>query len=71
MASMRRLKRRLARWERYTSRYRQSCNFAVPWGYINARAAVSEEYERRQLFRFYPVGIDELDAGFGMDEGPA
>jgi len=46
VTSMRRLNRRLTRWQRYSARYRDRCDYAMPWGQIRAKAAVVDEQER-------------------------
>ncbi len=63
MTSMRRLHRRLARWQRYARRYRPGrsprnhnvvrCDIRDPRGFLRADTAVRDERERRQLYHEY------------------
>lgn len=67
MASMTKLRKRLARWQRYALRYRTGawprnhnvvrCVVRDPLGFVRAHNALWAERERRQLYDLY-----ELDA---------
>jgi hypothetical protein len=57
MPSLRRLNRRLTRWQRYSARYRDRCDYAMPWGQIYAKAAVVEELERRAGIVIYGIAV--------------
>jgi len=66
---MRRLNRRLARWQRYARRYRPGpwprnhnvarCDIRDPAGFVRAYSAVWAELERRQLCELYDPMYDD------------
>jgi hypothetical protein len=77
MTSMRKLNRRLLRWQRYASRYRPGlwprnynvvrCDVRDPRGFERAYNAVQHEQERRcwdEMSEIHLVGLPDDDYGF-------
>lgn len=75
---MRRLKRRLARWQRYARRYRPGrwprtynitrCDIRDPAGFLRADTAVRAERERRQILQEYGQFLGLVDEDYAYDD---